>query len=70
MYACVRVGFTMLLCDHTCAVCLRPVKDGGVGGGVSVDYAGDLELISFSKCAGSAWHALRLLSPRYRLCWL
>lgn len=45
-----------------CVACGVLVEDGG-----SVGYAGDLELISFSKCAGSAWHALRLLSPCYRL---
>lgn len=62
---CVCMEYTLLLCDHVCVVCLLLVEYGG-----SVDYTGDLKQISFSKCAGSAWHALRLLSPCYRLCWL
>lgn len=49
----------------TCFMCLLVVEVGR-----SEASVGDLELISISKCAGSAWHALHLLSPRYRLCWL
>lgn len=51
--------FYMITCV---VVCVFLAEDGGSAG-----YVGDLELLSFSKCAGSAWHALRLLSSCYRL---
>lgn len=59
---CMYIEHLLLLCEHVCVVW---VESGG-----SACCAGDLDPISFSKCAGSAWHALRLLSACYRLCWL
>lgn len=50
-------------------VCALPLY-GFIQAGRSLFSAGVLEPIPFSKRAGSAWHALRLPTLCYRLCWL
>lgn len=55
--------------ERLVCVCALPLS-GFIQAGGSLFSVGVLEPIPFSKRAGSAWHARRLLPLCYRLCWL